>query len=112
MILYPELPIQVAILNGLGDMLGLDVRGGGQVGNGAGHLEDAVVGPRAEIKLGDRHFQLGLRIGLQGAMLVQFLRPHTRVTAYLAQPLACRAVALERRLEPLVLNLPRDLHRV
>jgi len=41
----PELAIQVAMLNRLGNMLSLDVRRIRQVGNGTGHFQDAVVGP-------------------------------------------------------------------
>ena len=49
MFLNPKLPVEVPVLNGFGDMLGLDVRGISQVGDGARNLEDAVVGPGTEI---------------------------------------------------------------
>ena len=55
MSLNPELPVQIAIsfgfaqdrLNGLGDMLGLDIHRIRQVGDGAGYLQNTVVGPPA-----------------------------------------------------------------
>jgi hypothetical protein len=40
----PKLPIQTSILNSLGNVPELDVVFAGEVGDGAGELEDAVVG--------------------------------------------------------------------
>src|SRR6266487_5366833 len=52
----PNLPVQRAELDGFGDVVGGEAFGGGQVGDGAGDLEDAIVGAGAEVLL--RHGQL------------------------------------------------------
>ena len=43
----PQCPVgtvELAVADGLGDVVGEYLRGGGEVGNGAGHLQDAAVG--------------------------------------------------------------------
>ncbi len=46
--LYPSLrpvaAVQIPVSDGFGDVHGLDLFAAGEVGNGAGHLEDAAVG--------------------------------------------------------------------
>jgi hypothetical protein len=48
-------------------MLALNLFGAGQIGDGARHLLDAVVSPRAEIEFGNRHFEKRLRVFFQPA---------------------------------------------
>jgi len=43
----PQLAVEGAVLNGFGDVVAGDFFGAGQVGDGAGDFQDAVVGARA-----------------------------------------------------------------
>ena len=43
-------PVQGAVLDGLADVLGLDGVVPGEIGDGPGHLEDAVVGAGGEVE--------------------------------------------------------------
>ncbi len=45
--------VHASILHGFGDVRGLQVFAVCQIGDGAGHLEDAMVGARGEIQTGD-----------------------------------------------------------
>ncbi len=49
--------IHTSILDRFSNVRGADSVLPGQVGNGAGHLEHAVKGPRAQAQLADRHLQ-------------------------------------------------------
>jgi hypothetical protein len=60
-------------------VVGGDVRRPGQIGDGAGHLQDAVVGPRAQVQVGHRGLEQALRAVVQHAMLVDVLGAHARV---------------------------------
>ena len=42
-------PVQGPVLHGFGDVRGLDIFGGGEIGDGAGDLEHAVVGAGGEV---------------------------------------------------------------
>ena len=53
----PQLPVQRAILNRLRNVITQNVFGTGEVGDGAGHLEDAVVSPRAQVQIGHRELE-------------------------------------------------------
>ena len=103
----PKLPVEGPVLDGLGDVLGLDAGGAGQIGDGAGDLQDAVVGPGAEMQFADRHLEHVLGVRRQGAVFLDVFRAHRGVAVHFPPYLACRAAALERRLEALLLDLPR-----
>ncbi len=49
--LRPVAPVEVAIADGLGDVLALNLLAAGEVGDGAGHLEDAAVGAGREFEV-------------------------------------------------------------
>ena len=53
----PQLPIQRAELDGFGDVVADDFFGLGQVGDGARHLEHAVVSARAEVQVAHGEFE-------------------------------------------------------
>jgi len=53
----PHLPIQGAVLDRFTEVGGVDFFGGGEVGDGAGDLEDTVVGAGAEAELGQGQSQ-------------------------------------------------------
>jgi hypothetical protein len=50
------LPIQRAVLNGFADVIGCDGFHAGEVGDGAGDFQDAVVGARTEVYAGFSFF--------------------------------------------------------
>ena len=56
-----------------------DVRIAGQVGDGSGDLEDAVVGPGAESQLGHGHLEKLFSLGADGALTLDVLRAHLGV---------------------------------
>src|SRR3990172_5403348 len=72
-------PVQAAILDGLGQVGGLDICGSLQVCNGAGDLEDAVMGAGGEPEMIHRLAQKGLGLGVQGTEIPQVAAPHVRV---------------------------------
>ena len=49
----PIAPVEAAVLDGFGDVFGGNSSGAGEVGDGAGDLEDAVVGAGAEAQAAD-----------------------------------------------------------
>ena len=75
----PVLPVQRAVLDGLGDVGGGDMLRAREIGDGARDLEDAVVGPRGKIQIGDRSLERFLRVGIQRAVFVNFFGAHSRV---------------------------------
>ena len=50
--LHPRLSIQTSVADGFGDVVALDIRLTGEVGDGAGDLDDAFVGSGGEIEGG------------------------------------------------------------
>jgi len=68
-----------SILDRFGDVRRTDVRIPGQVGDGPGDLEDAIVGPGAESQLGHGHLQKLFPFGADGAMPLDVLRTHLGV---------------------------------
>ncbi len=50
-VLHPKIPVQCAEVDGFEEVIGGDVWVGGEVGEGAGDLEDAVVGAGREVHL-------------------------------------------------------------
>ena len=49
--------VQVAVLDGFGDVSGTDIRRFFQIGDGAGNFQDAVIGPGGQPQLVDGRFQ-------------------------------------------------------
>lgn len=64
------------VLDRLGDVGGLDILISGQIGDGAGQLEDAMVGPGAEPHLLHRCFEQIGAGSIERAKLADFRRPH------------------------------------
>ena len=60
-------------------MAGLDVGEAGKVGDGAGDLDDAGVGPGGQAQAVDDAFQGGLAVGGEGTEALQELGGHFRV---------------------------------
>src|SRR6266404_6888337 len=77
--LCPECPIQSAILDRLGDVLGMDWNAAVQVCHGARHFEDAIMGPRAESLLSHRPLQQTLAIWGESTISANLPRRHLRV---------------------------------
>ncbi len=75
----PKLPVKSAILNGFGDVFAGDVRGAGEVGDGARDLEDPVVGPRAEVHVGHGEFEKFKSRFVDGAMGLEFAAAHAGI---------------------------------
>ena len=50
--LHPRLSIQTSVADGFGDVVALDILLTGEVGDGAGDLDDAFVGSGGEIEVG------------------------------------------------------------
>ncbi len=48
----PQLPVKRAVLDGFADVVGADVFHAGEVGDGAGHFQDAAVGAGAQVVFG------------------------------------------------------------
>jgi len=71
----PDLAVQGAVLDGLGNVLGRDAFGAGQVGNRAGHLQNAVVGAGAELEFGRRRFLRTTRRNASSGVKVELLSP-------------------------------------
>ena len=63
-------------------MFGRDGWGVLQVDDGAGHLEDAVVGPGAQLQLGHGHFDQVHRLGVQWAVSLDPAAAHACVAGY------------------------------
>ena len=64
----PEPAVEGPVLDGLADMVGGDAFAGGEVGDGAGDFEDAVVGAGAEVEVLHgvaEHFEGGIVDGAE-----------------------------------------------
>jgi len=57
------IPVERAVRDRLQHVVGADVRGAGEVGQGAGDLEDPVVGAGGEVQLLHRVLQIGRAFG-------------------------------------------------
>src|SRR5262245_16563369 len=95
----PEFAVQGAVADGLGDVVLGDRLAAGEVGDGTGHAEDAVVGAGTQPQRLHRLFQRGLTRGVEPAVRAGLPRGHAAVEP--SDPLA----------EPLRLKLarPEDL---
>ncbi len=80
----PKDAVQGAVLDRFADMFGENVFGVGEVGDGAGDFEDAIVGACAEVEFRHRHFHHAFGGFVQGAMVFQELCGHAGIAAGLA----------------------------
>src|ERR1700735_5190003 len=81
----PELSIQTAITNRLRHMVRLDLGGAFQIGNGAGHAQDAVMGPSRQTETLHRRLQKLPPRTVQHAELPQLPAAHARVETDVAR---------------------------
>jgi len=77
--LRPVIPIETAILHGLGDVLGGDALGAGHVGDGAGDFENAVVRPGRQAHAANGHLKRPLAGIIERALFADQPRRHMRV---------------------------------
>src|SRR5262249_12419760 len=75
----PQPPVQTPILNRLAQVLGLDLRARVQVGDGARHAQDSIVGPGGEAEVFHGALQKALGITFQRAKAPQLSRAHAAV---------------------------------
>lgn len=61
----PVATVEGAVLDGFGDMAGVDFIEALEVGHGAGDTENAVIGTSGEAEVGDGIFHLLLRCGIE-----------------------------------------------
>ena len=72
----PEIAIQRPVLDRFADVVGLNGWSCIQVGDGAGHFQDAVVGAGAEVQFGHRHFDEVLSGFVELAVGLEMTRGH------------------------------------
>src|SRR5690348_12821061 len=77
--LSPERPVKGAVLDGFGDVLGLQRTAALEIGHGARHFQDAVVGAGAEALLGHGTFQKPFAVGRKFAILADLAGRHLGV---------------------------------
>src|SRR5262245_8704392 len=80
-ILRPKIAIQGAVLDGFADMVGLDVFGTGEVGDGSRDFQNPVIRPGAEVELGHGHLHHALGGFVEVAVALELLVGHARVAA-------------------------------
>ena len=66
-------------MDGFGDVFGGEVFGAGEVGDGAGDFEDAIVGAGAEVEIGHRELQKFERRVVENAVGFEFPAAHAGV---------------------------------
>ena len=69
-------------MDGFGDVLGGDVFGGGEVGDGAGDFEDAIMRAGAELELFHGHSEHGFALDAEGAKFAELLGAHAGIGAH------------------------------
>ena len=72
--------VQVAVLDGFGDVSGTDIRRFFQIGDGAGNFQDAVIGPGGQPQLVDGRFQQGAGNIVDTAVFFDVTVAHAGVT--------------------------------
>lgn len=75
----PQLAVEGAVLDGFADVVGVDVLDAGEVGNGAGDFQDAVVGAGAQVVLGHGVLEQGGGGIVHGAVGLEFAGSHAGV---------------------------------
>ena len=75
----PTLPVEVSVIDGFGEMAGLDVFGGIKVGNGAGDFQDTVVGTGGQAQTLHGGFEQGQTGGIGHGIFMQKRRSHLGV---------------------------------
>ena len=83
----PNLPVERAVLNRLRNVVAREVLGAGQVGNGAGDFQDAVVGAGAQVQVGHGELEQFERGLVQGAILLELAAAHAGVAGDLGPSL-------------------------
>ena len=78
----PALAVEAAVADGFGDVGGLYGVAAIEVGNGAGHLEDAVVGTGREVEALHGTLQHGTSALVGLGILLQQTRSHLRIAVY------------------------------
>ena len=69
--LCPAAAVEVAVADGFGEVFGLDVFAAVEVGYGASHLEDAVVGTGTHVELRHGFFEESQAIAVDGAIFAE-----------------------------------------
>ena len=77
--LHPRLSVEAAVTYGFGDVLTLYAVAAGEVGDGAGDLDDALVGTGGEVEVGHGALQHLIARSVQLGILVQEGGVHLRV---------------------------------
>jgi hypothetical protein len=75
----PVIAVEAAVLDGFGEVLGGDVGGMIEVGDGAGDFEDAVVGAGGEAHAADGHFEGAFAGIIEGADAADIAGGHAGV---------------------------------
>ena len=78
---FLESPVKRTIVDRFKNMVGGDLLRSVQIGDGAGHPQNAVVGPRTQTELVDRMTQMRFRLRLDGAEAGKIRRFHPGVAA-------------------------------
>ena len=94
--LHPRLSIQTSVADGFGDVVALDILLTGEVGDGAGDLDDALVGSGGEVEVGHGTLQHLIAWSVELGVLMKQGGIHLGV-----------AMDALDALVPLLLNLPR-----
>lgn len=115
--LYNELrlpAIQLTVAHSFGDVRAADGFAAGQVGDGAGDLEHAVIGARRQAQTRHRCRQQGLRGGFRHAVAFDFAhrQPRVRPAAALQLEVAAADHPLAHLRAALGIGLPRYAQRV
>src|SRR5690606_4490828 len=97
----PIFPIERAILDGFGKVLGSDRIGLVKIRNGSGDFQDAVIGPGGQTKAIHRVFQESLSLCGYAEIIPNGFVIHLRITEHLItalytiqQPVSCRNYSL------------------
>jgi hypothetical protein len=67
-------------LNGFAQMFGFDVGRGGEIGDGAGNFQDAVVGAGGKAEARDGGFEELFAVGENGALFAKLARRAIRIS--------------------------------
>lgn len=93
----PIFPIERAILDGFGKVLGSDRIGLVKIRNGSGDFQDAIIGPGGQAKAIHRIFQEGLSLWGYTANIPNGFVGHLRITVHLITALKALQLPVARR---------------
>ncbi len=77
----PQFPIQAAVVDGFGKVADLDVVRAFQVGDGAGHAQDAVVSAGGQAQVFHGRLEQTLAFLIQSAMTAELFAGHAAIEA-------------------------------